>query len=251
MYSSKIIKVYFKTPPKKQQQTNKQLTHGQEHISIYALKLMWIGNWTLYFAQIMYLFEMRNINHINPEISPCHILKFSISLCLVLNSQCLLVSLTGLQVHELEKAKKALETQIEEMRTQMEELEDELQATEDAKLRLEVNLQAAKANFERDSTSKEEASEEKRRALVRQVSVTYTWRCSFIDLIIRILFVVVLWLTVKVPMHEIVMGSSLMPRPTSRGTCRPRRRPRRRRGAPSSDRLVSLTPRGVFNGLII
>lgn len=51
----------------------------------------------------------------------------------------------------------------------MEELEDELQATEDAKLRLEVNLQAAKANFERDSSSKEEQSEERRRALVRQV----------------------------------------------------------------------------------
>ena len=62
-----------------------------------------------------------------------------------------------------------METQIEEMRTQMEELEDELQATEDAKLRLEVNLQAAKANFERDSSSKEEQSEERRRALVRQV----------------------------------------------------------------------------------
>ena len=73
MYSSKIIKVYFKTPPQKKKK--KQLTHGQEHISIYALKLMWIGNWTLYFAQIMYLFEMRNINHIKPEISPCHILN--------------------------------------------------------------------------------------------------------------------------------------------------------------------------------
>lgn len=65
-----------------------------------------------------------------------------------------------------------METQIEEMRTQMEELEDELQATEDAKLRLEVNLQAAKANFERDSSSKEEQSEERRRALVRQVRRT-------------------------------------------------------------------------------
>lgn len=44
----------------------------------------------------------------------------------------------GRHVHDLEKAKRALESQVEEQRNQMEELEDELQATEDAKLRLEV-----------------------------------------------------------------------------------------------------------------
>jgi len=45
-------------------------------------------------------------------------------------------------VHELERAKRALENQVEAQRTQIEELEDELQVTEDAKLRLEVNMQA-------------------------------------------------------------------------------------------------------------
>lgn len=74
------------------------------------------------------------------------------------------------QVHELEKSKRALETQMEEMRTQLEELEDELQATEDAKLRLEVNMQALKGQFERDLQARDEQNEEKRRQLQRQVS---------------------------------------------------------------------------------
>ena len=55
------------------------------------------------------------------------------------------------------------------MKTQLEELEDELQATEDAKLRLEVNLQALKAQFERDLQGRDEQSEEKKKQLVRQV----------------------------------------------------------------------------------
>jgi myosin protein heavy chain len=54
------------------------------------------------------------------------------------------------QVHELEKAKRALESQLAEQKAQNEELEDELQFTEDAKLRLEVNMQALRAQFERD-----------------------------------------------------------------------------------------------------
>jgi len=37
-----------------------------------------------------------------------------------------------------------------EIRVQNEDLEDELQITEDAKLRLEVNMQALRAQFERD-----------------------------------------------------------------------------------------------------
>lgn len=37
-----------------------------------------------------------------------------------------------------------------EIRIQNEDLEDELQITEDAKLRLEVNMQALRAQFERD-----------------------------------------------------------------------------------------------------
>ncbi|XP_073726887.1 myosin-10 isoform X5 [Misgurnus anguillicaudatus] len=75
----------------------------------------------------------------------------------------------GKNVHELEKSKRTLEQQVEEMRTQLEELEDELQATEDAKLRLEVNMQAMKAQFDRDLQAKDEQNEEKKRALVKQV----------------------------------------------------------------------------------
>lgn len=55
-----------------------------------------------------------------------------------------------LQVHELERAKRVLESQLAEQKSQNEELEDELQMTEDAKLRLEVNMQAMRAQFERD-----------------------------------------------------------------------------------------------------
>ncbi|XP_063790445.1 myosin-11 isoform X3 [Pseudophryne corroboree] len=75
----------------------------------------------------------------------------------------------GKNVHDLEKNKRAMEQQVEEMKTQLEELEDELQATEDAKLRLEVNMQALKAQFERDLQARDEQNEEKRRQLVKQV----------------------------------------------------------------------------------
>jgi len=73
------------------------------------------------------------------------------------------------QVHELERAKRALENQVETQKTHIEELEDELQVTEDAKLRLEVNMQALKAQIERDLQNKEEQGEEGKRALIRQV----------------------------------------------------------------------------------
>uniref|UniRef100_A0A1A8K0A4 Myosin-9 n=4 Tax=Nothobranchius TaxID=28779 RepID=A0A1A8K0A4_NOTKU len=75
----------------------------------------------------------------------------------------------GKNVHELEKAKRTMEQQLEEMKTQLEELEDELQATEDAKLRLEVNMQAMKAQYERDLQSRDDQNDEKKRALVKQV----------------------------------------------------------------------------------
>lgn len=55
------------------------------------------------------------------------------------------------------------------MKTQLEELEDELQATEDAKLRLEVNMQAMKAQYERDLQGRDDQNDEKKRALVKQV----------------------------------------------------------------------------------
>ncbi|XP_029913524.1 myosin-11-like isoform X2 [Myripristis murdjan] len=75
----------------------------------------------------------------------------------------------GKSVHDLEKAKRGLEAIVEEMRTQMEELEDELQIAEDAKLRLEVNSQALKAQHERDLQGRDEMGEEKRRQLLKQV----------------------------------------------------------------------------------
>lgn len=73
------------------------------------------------------------------------------------------------QVHDLEKAKRGLEAMVEEMRTQMEELEDELQVAEDAKLRLEVNSQALKAQHERELHGRDEMGEEKRKQLLKQV----------------------------------------------------------------------------------
>uniref|UniRef100_A0A8C1MC22 Myosin-9 n=1 Tax=Cyprinus carpio TaxID=7962 RepID=A0A8C1MC22_CYPCA len=75
----------------------------------------------------------------------------------------------GKSVHDLEKSKRAMEQQLEEMKTQLEELEDELQGTEDAKLRLEVNMQAMKAQYERDLQGRDELGEEKKRQLLKQV----------------------------------------------------------------------------------
>jgi len=72
-------------------------------------------------------------------------------------------------VHELEKAKRALEAELVEIRQQMDELEDELQATEDQKMRLEVTMQAHKTQYERDLQAKEEAGEEKRRGMTKQL----------------------------------------------------------------------------------
>jgi len=76
-------------------------------------------------------------------------------------------------MHELDKARRVLETQLTEQRAQIEELEDEVQASEDAKLRLEVNMQAMKAQLERDLQAKDEQSEEGKRSLVRQVGFVY------------------------------------------------------------------------------
>uniref|UniRef100_A0A671RKK5 Myosin-9-like n=1 Tax=Sinocyclocheilus anshuiensis TaxID=1608454 RepID=A0A671RKK5_9TELE len=76
----------------------------------------------------------------------------------------------GKSVHDLEKSKRSMEQQLEEMKTQLEELEDELQATEDAKLRLEVNMQAMKAQYERDLQGRDELGEEKKRQLLKQAN---------------------------------------------------------------------------------
>ncbi|XP_078197767.1 uncharacterized protein LOC103795939 isoform X3 [Callithrix jacchus] len=79
-----------------------------------------------------------------------------------------LMSSKGKSIHEL-KSRRLLEQQVEELKTQLEELEDELQDTENANLRLEVNLQAMKIQFERDLQGRDEQSEEKQQQLVRQV----------------------------------------------------------------------------------
>lgn len=67
---------------------------------------------------------------------------------------------------------------MEEMRTQMEELEDELQVAEDAKLRLEVNVQALKAQHERELQARDELGEEKRKQLLKQVKYNCYCCCS-------------------------------------------------------------------------
>jgi len=72
-------------------------------------------------------------------------------------------------VHELEKAKRALENQLMEQRALCEELEDSLQITDEKKLGLEVNMVAAKAQYERDLQAREEQQEEKRRTLLKQL----------------------------------------------------------------------------------
>ena len=58
---------------------------------------------------------------------------------------------------------------MEEQKTQIEGLEDQLQMMEDAKLRLEVNMQALKAQLDRDLQAKDEQADEEKRAVLRQV----------------------------------------------------------------------------------
>ncbi|KAM5132586.1 myosin-10-like [Mantella aurantiaca] len=75
----------------------------------------------------------------------------------------------GKNVHELERAKRALEQQVQDMKTQIEELEDELQAIEDGKLRQEVNMQAMKAQFDREIQNRDDSNDEKKKLLFKQV----------------------------------------------------------------------------------
>jgi myosin protein heavy chain len=72
-------------------------------------------------------------------------------------------------VHELERAKRLLKQDLAEKKTQLEELGDKLQQTEDQKLQLEVNMNALKEQYERNLVAKEEAAEEKRRGMAKQV----------------------------------------------------------------------------------
>ncbi|XP_039103074.1 myosin-14 [Hyaena hyaena] len=75
----------------------------------------------------------------------------------------------GKNVHELERACRVAEQTVSDLRTQVTELEDELTAAEDAKLRLEVTVQALKAQHERDLQGRDEAGEERRRQLAKQL----------------------------------------------------------------------------------
>lgn len=74
-------------------------------------------------------------------------------------------------MHELERARRNLETEAQGLRIQTQELEEELAEVENSRLRLEVTLQALKAQFERELSASEEKGEEKRRALSKQVRV--------------------------------------------------------------------------------
>uniref|UniRef100_A0A8C5L582 Myosin, heavy polypeptide 14 n=1 Tax=Jaculus jaculus TaxID=51337 RepID=A0A8C5L582_JACJA len=75
----------------------------------------------------------------------------------------------GKNVHELERARRVAEQAANDLRAQVTELEDELTAAEDAKLRLEVTVQALKAQHERDLQGHDEAGEERRRQLAKQL----------------------------------------------------------------------------------
>lgn len=79
------------------------------------------------------------------------------------------MSLLLVQVHELERNCRTLETEAQNLRVQTQELEEELSEAENSRLRLEVTLQALKAQFEREISTAEEKGEEKRRALSKQV----------------------------------------------------------------------------------
>lgn len=81
------------------------------------------------------------------------------------------------QVHELERARRVAEQAASDLRTQMTELEDELTAAEDTKLRLEVTVQALKTQHERDLQGRDEAAEERRRQLAKQVPAGQAGGC--------------------------------------------------------------------------
>ncbi|KRY78774.1 Myosin heavy chain, non-muscle [Trichinella pseudospiralis] len=76
----------------------------------------------------------------------------------------------GKNVHELEKAIRALDDTVASQKVHITELEDALQLTEDARLRLEVNLQALRTEHERTLQTKESDANEKRKQLLKQIS---------------------------------------------------------------------------------
>ncbi|XP_046352827.1 myosin heavy chain, non-muscle-like isoform X1 [Haliotis rufescens] len=75
----------------------------------------------------------------------------------------------GKNVHDLEKARRQLEQQVDEQKTQIEELEDELQLSEDAKLRLEVNMQALRAQYDRDMQGRDDLVDDAKKSILKQL----------------------------------------------------------------------------------
>lgn len=78
-----------------------------------------------------------------------------------------------------------METEAENLRVQTQDLEEELAEAENSRLRLEVTLQALKAQFEREISTNEEKGEEKRRALSKQVERGNLRWCSFCSVFLQ------------------------------------------------------------------
>lgn len=71
----------------------------------------------------------------------------------------------GKSVYELEKTKRRLDEEVNRAEQQIIELEDALQIAEDARSRVEVNMQAMKAEFERQLAAREEDEEDRKKGL--------------------------------------------------------------------------------------
>jgi len=85
-----------------------------------------------------------------------------------LKTRCFIKNKFG-KIHELEKTRRNLATELEEYKMQMEELEDSLKLSEEAKLRLEVKLQATKTDTDKLLQAKEAEMDEKRKSYLKQV----------------------------------------------------------------------------------
>ncbi|KAK6027880.1 myosin head [Ostertagia ostertagi] len=75
----------------------------------------------------------------------------------------------GKSVFELDKARKRLEEELAEAREQIAELEDALQMADDAKTRSDVMHQAAKQEWERQLSQRNDEEEDQRRSLTKRL----------------------------------------------------------------------------------
>ncbi|UMM12122.1 hypothetical protein L5515_001062 [Caenorhabditis briggsae] len=75
----------------------------------------------------------------------------------------------GKNVYELEKTKRRLDEELNRAEQQIIELEDTLQIAEDARSRVEVNMQALKAEFERQLAAREEDEEDRKKGLAAKI----------------------------------------------------------------------------------